>query len=112
MCDFDNSVKYSGSVTALILEFILLLTQVLELDRKRSRVLLTNKRSLVSSKYPIIATMDQCEPGMILEGFVSSVQQFGVFVMFYNRVQVHVSLTLVVLCSFWRLVIVCAFIRL
>ncbi|XP_052773378.1 protein RRP5 homolog [Mya arenaria] len=61
--------------------------RVLEVNRKRSRVYLTHKRSLLNSKYPLISAMDQVETGMVLEGFVSSIQKFGVFVTFYNHVQ-------------------------
>ena len=51
-------------------------------------MILTHKKSLITSKYPVITDYGQLQPGMLLEGCIYSIKDFGVFVRFFNNVQV------------------------
>lgn len=61
--------------------------RVLLVNKMRARLMLTHKKSLLSSKYPIITDYQDIQVGQILEGFISSVKDFGCHVRFYNDVQ-------------------------
>ena len=61
---------------------------MLEVKKERRNLILTHKKSLVSSKYPVITDPSQTKPGMMLEGSICSIKGYGVFVNFYNNLQV------------------------
>ena len=61
---------------------------MLFVNKKKSNVTLTHKKSLVNSKYPIITELGQLKAGVIVEGCISSVKDFGCHVRFYNDVEV------------------------
>ncbi|XP_053407461.1 protein RRP5 homolog [Mercenaria mercenaria] len=60
--------------------------RVLFVNKKRSNVTLTHKKSLINSKYPVISNYHQIEVGQILEGYISAIKDFGCFVRFYSDV--------------------------
>ncbi|XP_052228949.1 protein RRP5 homolog isoform X2 [Dreissena polymorpha] len=61
--------------------------RVLMVNKKRSVVFLTHKKSLLTSKYPVVCDLSEVKVGMELEGFISSIKDFGCFVTFYNNLQ-------------------------
>lgn len=63
--------------------------QVLYVNKKHSKVTLTHKKSLVSTKYAVVTSYQQIEVGQLLEGYISVIKDFGCFVRFYKDVQVQ-----------------------
>ncbi|XP_064601057.1 protein RRP5 homolog [Liolophura sinensis] len=61
--------------------------RVLQIDLAKAKLFLTNKRSLVNSKLPVISSYDQMEPGMEAEGFIANIKDRGVLVVFYNKIK-------------------------
>ncbi|XP_060588543.1 protein RRP5 homolog [Ruditapes philippinarum] len=60
--------------------------RVLSVNKKDSSVILTHKKSLLTSKYPVISSFNMLEVGQILEGYISAIEKCGCFVRFYNNV--------------------------
>ena len=65
--------------------------RVLTVVPEHKKLILTNKKTLVKTKYPIITSYSQCEPGTVLEGFIADVKDSGVLVVFYNDVKVKLD---------------------
>ena len=66
--------------------------RVLHVDPSTKHVLLTLKKQLVTSPHPTPATYREVKEGMLLHGFVSSVDgRYGLVVEFYERVHGLVS---------------------
>ena len=64
------------------------LFQVLRMNPVRRKLILTCKKSLVSSKGDQITSYSQLSRGMIVEGFIQAIKNEGIVVGFYNSVQV------------------------
>ena len=62
--------------------------QVLTVDPSKSSLILTAKKSLVSSKLPIITSYNDCERDIECEGFIANISDKGVLVVFYGNVKV------------------------
>ncbi|CAL1540866.1 unnamed protein product [Lymnaea stagnalis] len=65
--------------------------RVLKVDLKKTKVLLTHKRSIVKTKYPILSDYNQIRPHMELEGYIIAVKENVVVVSFYNDVKGYVT---------------------
>ncbi|KAJ3090994.1 hypothetical protein HK102_001993 [Quaeritorhiza haematococci] len=67
--------------------------QVLSVDPKRRRLILTHKKSLMNSNLPAIASYGDVQPGTIAHGVIAAVKDFGCILNFYNDVKAlaHVS---------------------
>jgi len=61
---------------------------VLTVESEKKRLILTCKKSLVTSKFPDVISYDQCEAGMAVQGFIATVQKNGLLVVFYNNIKV------------------------
>ncbi|CAH1239583.1 PDCD11 [Branchiostoma lanceolatum] len=61
--------------------------RVLNVASEGRHLALTHKRTLLSSKLPILASYQAAKPGTWAHGFVLAVQDFGCIVMFYNNVK-------------------------
>ncbi|XP_035696385.1 protein RRP5 homolog isoform X2 [Branchiostoma floridae] len=61
--------------------------RVLNVATAGRQLALTHKRTLLTSKLPIMASYQAAKPGTWAHGFVLSVQDFGCIVMFYNNVK-------------------------
>ncbi|KAJ3156683.1 rRNA biogenesis protein rrp5 [Geranomyces michiganensis] len=66
--------------------------QVLSVDAKNKRVILTHKKSLLNSTLPKIVSYDATKPGDIAHGVVSAVKPFGCIVTFHNEVRALVPM--------------------
>ncbi|KAJ3136886.1 rRNA biogenesis protein rrp5 [Geranomyces variabilis] len=66
--------------------------QVLSVDVKNKRVILTHKKSLLNSTLPKIVSYDATKPGDIGHGVISAVKAFGCIVTFYNEVRALVPM--------------------
>ncbi|XP_059157358.1 protein RRP5 homolog [Physella acuta] len=65
--------------------------RVLRIDKEKSKVFLTHKKSLLKSKLSILSEYTQLQPKMELEGFIVSVKEKVVIVSFYNNVKGYVT---------------------
>ncbi|TPX58764.1 hypothetical protein SpCBS45565_g07918 [Spizellomyces sp. 'palustris'] len=61
--------------------------QVLSVDVKEKRVILTHKKTLMSSNLPRILSYADAKVGDLVHGVISSVKDFGCIVSFYNGVR-------------------------
>ncbi|KAJ3175830.1 rRNA biogenesis protein rrp5 [Geranomyces variabilis] len=66
--------------------------QVLSVDVKNKRVILTHKKSLLNSTLPKIVSYDTTKSGDIGHGVISAVKSFGCIVTFYNEVRALVPM--------------------
>ena len=64
-------------------------TQVLSVDGRK--VFLTQKKSLVSSKYPTLLHYNQCVPGLVTEGVIYKILEHGLVIRFFGDVQVIIQ---------------------
>lgn len=67
--------------------------KALSVDPVAGRVIVTCKKSLVSSDLPVITSFEDAEPGVQSHGYISSVKEYGVFVTFFNGVTGLVGLS-------------------
>lgn len=58
------------------------------MDHQRSKVMLTHKKSLLKSKYPLLTDFSQLRPNMELEGYIVAVKDSLVIVSFFNDIKV------------------------
>jgi len=65
--------------------------KVLSVNVVNSKLLLTHKKSLVSSKMPCVASYSDLQTGAVIEGCVVSIKQTGLVIAFYNNVKVSAS---------------------
>ena len=63
--------------------------QVLSISSDKKMVFLTHKKSLVTTKYPIVTSYNQLKPDMVIEGYISDIKAFGVFVKFFEDIEVY-----------------------
>ena len=64
------------------------LTQVLSVNPDRRRLLLTHKKTLVTSHLQIITEYNDCtKPGTSAHGFITAIKEYGCIVTFYNNVK-------------------------
>ena len=61
---------------------------MLTVDKEKKMVTLTHKKSLVTTRYPIVTDYAQLKSGMLVEGYIYHIKDCGVFVRFFNDVQV------------------------
>ncbi|KAJ7325160.1 hypothetical protein JRQ81_018180 [Phrynocephalus forsythii] len=61
--------------------------RVLVSNPEERKLLLTLKRTLVSSKLPVLASYEDANPGLITHGFVVCTREFGCIVKFYNDIK-------------------------
>ncbi|KAI8500522.1 Protein RRP5 [Branchiostoma belcheri] len=61
--------------------------RVLNVALERRQLALTHKKTLLSSKLPILASYQAAKPGMWAHGFVLAILEYGCIVMFYNNVK-------------------------
>ncbi|KJE97854.1 hypothetical protein CAOG_007936 [Capsaspora owczarzaki ATCC 30864] len=64
--------------------------RVLEVDTERRRVFLTHKKSLVKTSLPIVAAYTEAQPGLVTQGFITSVKPNGCVVTFFGKVHAFV----------------------
>ncbi len=57
---------------------------VLEVQPEKRKILMTMKKSLIDSKYPIIGSLADVSAGMKSHGVVTGIRDDGIFVTFYN----------------------------
>ena len=62
--------------------------KVLHVDVEKKKLALTLKKSLVNTKLPILSTYSDAKTDMVVEGFISKIQENGVLVNFFNRIKV------------------------
>ncbi|KAG0305918.1 rRNA biogenesis protein rrp5 [Dissophora globulifera] len=67
--------------------------RVLSTDPHEGKVTLTCKDSLLSTKLPIITSLEDVEPGMLSDGVVLKTNAHGCVVLFYNNIKAfaHIS---------------------
>ena len=58
---------------------------VLEMQPAMRKIVMTLKKSLIDSKYPIVGSLDDVSTGMKSHGVVTGVRDDGIFVTFYNN---------------------------
>ncbi|KAL4538228.1 hypothetical protein Ndes2526B_g03454 [Nannochloris sp. 'desiccata'] len=58
--------------------------KVLQVDLSAKKLLLTLKPSLVDSKLPVLAKIEDALPGVKSHGVITGVQNYGVFITFFN----------------------------
>ncbi|KAJ3186618.1 hypothetical protein HDU85_007438 [Gaertneriomyces sp. JEL0708] len=61
--------------------------QVLSVDPKNKRVVLTSKKSLVNSELPRITSYLEAQVGQVSHGVITAVKDFGCLVTFYGNVK-------------------------
>nr|XP_020644591.1 protein RRP5 homolog isoform X2 [Pogona vitticeps] len=61
--------------------------RVLVSNPEERKLILTLKRTLVSSKLPVLASYEDAKPGLITHGFVVCAREFGCIVKFYNDIK-------------------------
>ncbi|XP_019627856.1 PREDICTED: protein RRP5 homolog [Branchiostoma belcheri] len=61
--------------------------RVLNVALERRQLALTHKKTLLSSKLPILASYQAAKPGMWAHGFILAILEYGCIVMFYNNVK-------------------------
>lgn len=67
--------------------------QVLSVDTKNKKVMLTHRKSFMSSRFPWIISYQDVSPGMFSIGLITSVQSYGCIVHFYDNVHALVPLS-------------------
>ncbi|XP_060097704.1 protein RRP5 homolog isoform X2 [Heteronotia binoei] len=102
--DFGMQVKVAGHIKGLVPHLHLADVVLKQPEKKysvrstvKSRVLacnpdtkmliLTLKKSLVTSKLPILASYEDAKPGLVTHGFVVCAREFGCIVKFYNDIK-------------------------
>ncbi|KAF9991646.1 rRNA biogenesis protein rrp5, partial [Entomortierella chlamydospora] len=67
--------------------------RVLSTDANENKIVLTCKDTLLSSKLPIITSLDEVEAGMLSDGVIIKVNAHGCIVSFYNNIKAfaHIS---------------------
>ncbi|KAF9346551.1 rRNA biogenesis protein rrp5 [Mortierella sp. AD094] len=67
--------------------------RVLSTDANENKIILTCKDTLLSSKLPIITSLDDVEAGMLSDGVIVKVNAHGCIVSFYNNIKAfaHIS---------------------
>eukprot|EP00762_Andalucia_godoyi_P001729 ANDGO_07060.mRNA.1 rRNA biogenesis protein RRP5 len=60
--------------------------RVIQCIPAEKRLYVTLKRSLIKSSLPKIMSIEDCRPGLISHGFITSIRDFGCIVQFYNDV--------------------------
>ncbi|KAJ3043804.1 Protein RRP5 [Rhizophlyctis rosea] len=60
--------------------------QVLEVDAKKKRLILTHKKSLMGSNLPPITSYTDVQPGQLAMGVITAIKDYGAIVTFYNDV--------------------------
>ena len=68
------------------LQYCYLNEQVLTVNAKRKRLILTHKKSLVQSPHAIITSYDDIQDNIAAHGYISSVRSNGCIITFYNNV--------------------------
>lgn len=63
------------------------LFQVLVCNPDTKVLILTLKKSLITSKLPILASYEDAKPGLVTHGFIVCAREFGCIVKFYNDVK-------------------------
>ena len=58
---------------------------------EKKSLTLTHKKSLLQSKLPQVSSYSQIQRGQVLEGYITSIKDFGVHVRFYGDVQVKLN---------------------
>ena len=69
------------------IDYILIL-KVLTVNTETKKIILTTKKTILSSTYHKLTEYDQARSGMVLEGVVTKVVEKGLRVLFYNGVKV------------------------
>ena len=60
---------------------------VLQLDsKKKKKVFLTHKRSLLRSKLPKLRSYEEAEVNMLAHGFITKIEKYGIIITFYDNV--------------------------
>ncbi|XP_077205715.1 protein RRP5 homolog [Paroedura picta] len=102
--DFGMQVKVAGHIKALVPRLHLADVVLKQPEKKysvgnmvKSRVLacnpdtktliLTLKKTLVTSKLPILTSYEDAKPGLVTHGFVVCAREFGCIVKFYNDIK-------------------------
>nr|XP_056705709.1 protein RRP5 homolog [Euleptes europaea] len=102
--DFGMQVKVTGYIKGLVPRLHLSDVVLKQPEKKysvgntvKSRVLacnpdtktliLTLKRTLVTSKLPILASYEDAKPGLVTHGFIVCAREFGCIVKFYNDIK-------------------------
>lgn len=66
--------------------------RVVRVDKQKSKVMLTHKKSLVKTKLPIISEYSQVLPHMVLEGVIITIKERVVIVALFGNVKGFVTL--------------------
>ncbi|XP_029466152.1 protein RRP5 homolog [Rhinatrema bivittatum] len=61
--------------------------RVLTIIPESKKLILTRKKTLISSRLPIIASYQDAKLGMATHGFITRIKDFGCIVQFYNNVR-------------------------
>ncbi|TPX37287.1 hypothetical protein SeLEV6574_g07938, partial [Synchytrium endobioticum] len=61
--------------------------RVLSVNVKTKRLILTHKKSLMNSTLPILNSYDDATAGMLTDGIITAVKDFGCIITFYNDVK-------------------------
>jgi rRNA biogenesis protein RRP5 len=61
--------------------------RVLTVDPEKNRLILTHKKSLMGPKSGLVMSYDQVSPGDVVTGVITSVQDYGCIVSFFNDVR-------------------------
>ena len=67
--------------------------QVLSVDTKNKKVMLTHRKSFMSSRFPWIISYEDVKPGSFSIGLITSVQSYGCIVHFYDNVHALVPIS-------------------
>lgn len=54
---------------------------------EEKKLILTLKKTLVTSKFPVLTSYEAAKPGLITHGFIVCAREFGCIVKFYNDVK-------------------------
>ena len=57
------------------------------MEPDRRRLLLTHKRTMVESDFPLISSYTDVTAGVSSHGFITAIKDFGCLVTFYNNVK-------------------------
>ena len=68
--------------------FIYPIFKVLSVNPEKRKLILTHKKSLLSSKLAVISSYTDVQKGSQIEGFIADVRDKGVLVVFFNNVKV------------------------
>ncbi|CAM4605828.1 unnamed protein product [Caretta caretta] len=61
--------------------------RVLISNPEKKKLILTLKKTLVMSKFPVLTSYEAAKPGLIAHGFIVCAREFGCIVKFYNDVK-------------------------